>query len=438
MNEKLLQFIWDNGFFETTGLCTVEGEALQILFAGTWNKDQGPDFLGGHVAINGVEWIGNIEMHVLSTDWELHGHGQDPNYDNVVLHVVWKHNRKIRSDIPVLELQHRVPSHMLDRYKAWMESASPIPCISDLSAVHFSQISSFLESLKMERFRERAMQVQQLVSISGMDWQEAFWHAIAKGFGYKVNAEAFERIAQTIPYRILLKHRSSLVQLEALLMGQAGLLRSDTADHYARLLFREYAFLKKKYGLQKCYAPVHFLRMRPGNFPTIRFAQLSMLIHQQPDLFRSIKDGLPLGPIQELLKIGTSEYWESHYRFSEISVTCAKVTGEQFIDNVVTNVILPFLMAYHHHIGNNEASDTFMKWLHLLPPETNSILLEFGRAGVKAQHRGESQALLELHKRFCSQLNCLSCAAGRQLLNEAGDHTCSTGQLKFTFKEISG
>jgi hypothetical protein len=436
MNEKLLQFIWDNCFFETAGLCTVDGEVLEILSTGTWNKHQGPDFLSGHVMIHGVEWIGNIEMHMLSTDWELHGHGHDPNYNNVVLHVVWKHNKKIKSAIPILELHDRVPEHMIQRYKSWMLSASVIPCSADLPGVSRSALNPFLDRLTIERFRDRAQQVHQVVTAAGMDWQEAFWHALAKGFGYKVNAEAFERIAATIPYRILLKHRSSVEQLEALLMGQAGLLRADTADGYAKLLYREYVFLQKKYGLQKSYMPVHFLRMRPGNFPTVRFAQLAMLIHQEPNLFRAIKDGPALGPIREILSTGTSEYWEQHYRFNELSVKCKKVTGQQFIDNLITNVIIPFLIAYQHHTGNSDESDRYMNWLALIPPESNAILLEFSRGGLKAEHRGASQALLELHKHYCSQLNCLQCAVGKLLLEEGSEyaHMKVAGQISMNRK----
>src|SRR5438309_2394961 len=97
---------------------------------------------------------------------------------------------------------------------------------------------------------------------------------LARSFGSTVNGEAFLAIAQSLPVNLLARHRHSIHQLEALLLGQAGLLNTTFADDYAQLLQREYRFLQKKYGLVPIPLQVHFLRMRPGNFPTIWLALL--------------------------------------------------------------------------------------------------------------------------------------------------------------------
>jgi hypothetical protein len=361
-------------------------------------------------------WIGNIEIHVNSSEWEQHGHQHDKNYENVILHVVWEDDFKRIPTIAVIELNQLVPSYLIKKYSDWTWKKTLIPCSDEINNVHSSLIQPFLKWLTHQRFSRRADQVMEKVKALGMDWQEAFWQAVSRSFGYKVNAEAFENIAASIPYKTILKLRSQLVQLEALLLGQAGLLRPDTGDPYARHLFNEYGFLKKKYGLAKTYSPVHFLRMRPINFPTIRLAQLANLVYQMPDLFQIVKERQDPSQLRAKLKVEASQYWETHYRFNESSPLQKKIIGDQWIDSLLVNTVLPFILAYNQHMGNMQKAEAAMLWLTQLHRENNNIVRAFENAGVSAMNMCDSQGLLELHKQFCSMSRCSQCAIGRLLL----------------------
>jgi uncharacterized protein YihD (DUF1040 family) len=416
MNESLLQFIWHHQYFNLWDLKTVNGEALEIVDPGIWNRDQGPDFLTGRIRVNGEEWAGNIELHVRTSEWELHGHSTDPNYNNVVLHVVWEHDADTGPAVPVLELRSRVPQHLQQKYSRWMTQENVIPCAGEISAVNPEIIYGWLDWLFLRRSEHRSQQMMLRVEALRMDWEEAFWRSLARAFGYKVNADAFEAIAGTLPVKLMMRHRNNPMQLEALLLGQAGLLRTDNGDEYSKNLFREYGFLRKKYRLIKTYQPVHFLRMRPGNFPTVRLAQLAALVARNADLFRALLDLRTTSEIRDFFRVEAGEYWDHHYRFGESSLFLRKKTGEQFISNLLINTVIPFLVAYHQHAGNQNEIGSLMRMMEELDPELNSITASFSRLGIKCEHAAHTQALLELKKDYCEQLKCLDCTIGRSVL----------------------
>lgn len=127
MNEKLLHFIWQKQYYNPNELVTVSGEPLKVIATGTYNFDQGPDFKQARVQIRQTTWAGNIELHLRTSDWYRHQHQHDRNYDNVILHVVWKHDAE-QNGVPVLELENRVPKVLLEKFEGLMNQTSFIPC----------------------------------------------------------------------------------------------------------------------------------------------------------------------------------------------------------------------------------------------------------------------------------------------------------------------
>jgi hypothetical protein len=417
MNEDLLQFIWQHQYFNKWELKTVEEKELQILDPGVWNRNQGPDFLGARIMVEGVLWIGNVELHVRESDWDLHGHNTDPNYANVILHVVWKADG-MRQRRTTLELEPLVPVVLLERYREWMLQSRFIPCATEFARVPVHLVQNHVRALMDDRMRRKADVMLQQAMELGWDWEELCWLSMARAFGYKVNADAFESMARTVPYKLLLKIRHDVTQVEALIFGQAGLLRADIADDHARLLWREYGYLRKKHRLAKCYAPVHFLRMRPGNFPTIRLAQLATLVSGKPNLFPHITRLTTLGEVRELLTVRAPGYWEQHYRFGVLSPFHPKQTGEQFIDRVISNMIIPLLLAYGIHNGDRDLERRVLEWPAQMPAEDNPVISGFLRLGVAVQNIGETQGLLQLHHAYCSRFRCLECAIGKYLMKK--------------------
>ncbi len=419
MNEKLLQFIWQHQYFNHCSLSTGELDHLEIHSPGKLNSDQGPDFSSARISINGQRWAGNIEVHVNSSDWFLHGHDEDENYNRVILHVVWNNDHPGASAIPLLELQPRVPKHLINTYQKWMNNTRFIPCENNIRNVDHAVLYSWFDWLASQRVRRKSMAAMDRVRALNMNWEEAFWQAIARSFGHRVNADAFERIASSIPITLLMRHANNIVQIEALLIGQAGLLRIDNADEYPKMLQREYNFLRKKYNLVKLQEPVHFLRMRPVNFPTIRLAQLAALIYNNGNFFARITSAVDADAIMKILRVTANDYWHYRFRFGEPSTFQEKTTGDQLINSIMMNTVIPFLHAYHMHIGKTEEADKYGSWLSLISMERNAVTYGFTRLGVATRNASDTQALLECKMNFCESLRCLECGIGRNLLKQS-------------------
>src|ERR1700741_1077829 len=96
MNERLLQFIWQFQYFNHAFLTTADDQSLQIIQPGLLNRNQGPDFHEARIKINNTVWIGNVELHVQSSQWHQHHHSTDKNYESIILHVVWQNDEEIK------------------------------------------------------------------------------------------------------------------------------------------------------------------------------------------------------------------------------------------------------------------------------------------------------------------------------------------------------
>lgn len=415
MNERLLQFIWQFQYFNKGELACASGEKLEVLHVGQYNTNQGPDFTNAKLRIGNTVWAGTVELHIHTSDWKKHGHQHDRNYKNVVLHVVWEDDG-YANEIPVLELKTRVPKILLERYEGLMNASSFIACENCIHSVRDIVWKSWKERLLAERLLRKAKVVDAYLLRNNYHWEEVFWWMLARNFGLKVNADAFESIARSIPLTLLGKQKHQVHQLEAILLGQAGLLRGIFNEDYPRLLQREYSFQQRKHGISPVQHPLHFLRMRPGNFPTVRLAQLAMLIHHSNHLFSRIRDAQTIKDIRQWFDVTANEYWHYHYRFDETSTFKKKKLGMAMTDTIIINTIAPVLFAYGYYHRELQYQDKALQWLQDTPPENNGVVSGFEKIGISASNACDSQALLELKHEYCDKKNCLDCAVGNSIL----------------------
>lgn len=415
MTERLLQFIWQFQYFNNSELTTTAGEFIQIIFPGQYNTNQGPDFADAKIRIGKATWAGTVELHIKTSDWTKHNHQQDKNYNNVILHVVWEDD-KAGNNLPVLELKGRVSKILLHRYEELMNADAFIPCEKNIHSVRKIVWKSWKDRILAERLLRKAAIVDNYLQQNKYHWEETFWWLLAKNFGIKVNSEAFEAIARSVPVNILAKHKNQVHQLEALLLGQAGLLEEKFTGDYPLMLQKEYRFLQNKYRLKPISMPLHFLRMRPVNFPTIRLAQLTMLVHQSVHLFSKVKEVHSIKEIKQWFDVTANDYWHYHYRFDEQSAFKKKKLGNAMIDNIIINTIAPVLFAYGSYHKEQAYKDKALQWLESIAAEANSITKGFQRMGVDIKSAFDSQALIELKNEYCTKKRCLDCGVGNVLL----------------------
>lgn len=421
MQEDLLHYVWRTRRFEFQNLFTTEGEAVEIIAPGVHNTHAGPDFFDARLRIGGTLWAGNVEMHLVASEWETHCHGEDRAYDNVVLHVVWEEDLPVlRSNgerIPCIELKKRIPAATIKTYRELLHNEHWIPCQHHFHRVPDITRQIWLDRLMVERLETKTAFITESLERNHQHWEATFYQVLARNFGLKVNAEPFEALARSLPLQLLSKHKTSLFQLEALLFGQAGLLEGIFEDDYPRRLQKEYAFLQHKYGLHPIAGSSwKFLRMRPANFPSLRIAQFATLIHQSAHLFSKILAAQNVEEIENMFEVRLSNYWQTHYVFDKASAKRAKTLGQTAIHLLVINTIAPFLFVYGKLKAEPGLCDRALRLLESVPPESNSIVENWQRLGMEPVSAGQTQALLQLKNEYCDKRQCLRCAVGGEVM----------------------
>ncbi|MFN8305405.1 MAG: DUF2851 family protein [Ferruginibacter sp.] len=416
MTERLLQFIWQFQYFNARELLTTEGEPLQVIQPGQYNTNQGPDFSNAKIQVAGTTWAGTVELHINSSDWKIHGHSSDRNYRNVILHVVWNHDKNIGLPFPTLELQDKVSKLLLHKYEELVNATAFIPCGQRIQEVTEIAWLSWKEKLLVERLLVRTQAILQQLESAGRSWEEILWWSLARNFGSPVNGALFEEIARSVPIMILARHKNQLQQLEALLFGQAGLLEEEFTEQYPRLLQKEYRFLDRKYRLKKINGRPAFLRMRPSAFPTVRLAQLAVFIQQSRHFFSVIRESEEIKDLYRMLDVTANDYWHYHYLFGETSAYRKKKLGRQLADSILINTVVPMLFALGHYHRMEAYKDKALRWLGSISAESNNITEGFSRLGLQAGSAFDSQAFIQLKHVYCDARRCLDCVVGAGLL----------------------
>jgi hypothetical protein len=423
MTEEFLQFIWEQRLFDDRDLKTITGEKLEILEVGTLNHDSGPDFFNAKVKIGSTIWVGNVEIHKISSDWYRHQHHQDEMYDSTILHVVHRCDTQVlrsnSEEIPTLVLPF--PPEIAYNYEKLMASSSWIPCQERIRQSDPLLLRIGFNRLMIERLQDKTGEIIARLELNTQNWKETFYQFLARGFGFKTNAIPFELLAKSLSSTLLEKHRNNLTQLEALLFGQSGLLHQELlGDDYFLKLREEYTHLARKYRLKPIDGHLwKFLRIRPVNFPTIRIAQFAALFHREESIFSIIDKEFTIKELKELLRVSPSPYWTNHFRFNHESHGSVKHLGESAGENLIINCVAPFLFVYGEKTGKYFLKDRALAWLDQLPSEENVIISGWKNLGIETTTAFESQALLQLKTRYCERKRCLHCHIGTRLIKTA-------------------
>ncbi|NOU61844.1 DUF2851 family protein [Marinifilum caeruleilacunae] len=427
MTEEFLQFIWNHKLFDKQNLYSTKGDRIEVLDVGKQNRDAGPDFFDARIQINGVLWAGNVEIHIKSSLWYQHNHQQNSSYDNVILHVVYEEDIDVTINegrkLPCLLLKFDL--NLLENYNYLMHSSKWIPCYDEITSVEKFFVRNWLDRMIFERLERKSEDVKKVLELNKNSWEETFYQVLARYFGMRVNADPFQQLAQVLPLKILAKQKNSLFQIEALLFGQAGMLFDSIDDDYYIKLQSEYQFLSNKYKLRPL--PAHrwkWLRLRPGNFPTIRIAQLAALIHNSSALFSKVLAGVEVQDLMRLFNVEVSVYWKTHYQFGIESKFQNKNLGKMTIHTILINAVVPCLFCYGEINRNEDIKEKVLSLLENIPSEKNSIINQWKSCGVEVKTAWHSQALLQLKLNYCDQSKCLHCEFGNRIIRMKNDSAC--------------
>lgn len=426
MNEAFLHHVWQFQCFRPGALKTTGGEEVAVFQPGLPNHNAGPDFLQARIQIGALEWNGHVEIHLRSSDWQVHRHQQDDAYNNVILHVVWHHDRPVHradgSPIPCLELQPVVDPSVYQAYRRLVNGRDAILCKPLVGQVPHVYRAAMVERAVVERLEEKARIILQHLAARQNDWEQTAFEVLLRNYGFKVNSEAFGQLGERLSWKIVQKYRDQPAQVEALIFGLAGFLEHSMADSYHAQLRLQFRALEQLHQLQNAKLNAsqwRFLRLRPANFPTVRLAQFSQWVCKQTGLFSALTETTEVSLLRKLLAASAAPYWHKHYRFGKPVRPYPAEMGEESIDNILINTVAPLQAAAGLWYGQPERIERAARLLEQLPAEKNQVLRLWRSVPWPPVNALESQGLIQLYRHYCEKRRCLACAIGTQLLKPA-------------------
>ena len=419
--EKLLHYVWKHRLFPER-MVTADGTDIEVLDTGIENSDAGPDFLNAKIKMNSIVWAGNIELHSQASDWVKHKHHTDAAYNSVILHVIErmdKENAVKLNGESIPHLQLAIPLKVRENYRYLMSLDRDVACLPMLPFLPSIMLTSWKDSLLAERLERKSLAITDLYDSCQSDWDVVFYTVLCRNFGFGLNSDAFEWLAKTLPYKIVLKHCDSVTDIEALLFGQAGFLADEQKDEYPRYLRERYLFFKHKYELTPLSQSLfRNARTRPQSLPYIRMAQLARILSRSRGLFSKVleTDQLPL--LIPLFDTSVSFFWKNHFTFRTPTDFSARRIGTPSLHILMINTVVPICFAYHKMKKNEEKAEKALSMLEHLPSETNHITRMFAKGGIDCTSAFDSQALIQLKKEYCDKKRCLQCRIGQKLLQQ--------------------
>lgn len=423
MTEAFLQYVWQHGLMGRK-LSTVDGRPVDVIRPGELNRDSGPDFFNARIAVDGIEWAGNVEVHLRTSDWDAHRHGCDAAYNNIILHVVYEHDTEIvmqNGKCPLtVELKSQLDPSLFERYDTLMQRVADetVACADSLASVPAFVTEAWMDRLLVERIEQKASLVHRLLDESRGGWEQTCYWLLARYFGGRVNADAFEMLAKSVDHRMLARWKDDPQRLEAVLMGQAGLLDGYFEDDYPRQLQSDYNALRTGASLTPIAGHLwKFFCLRPSSFPTIRISQFARLIAASSALFSKLLAMDKASEIVALFNQEAAPYWRNHYRFDRPSEhESTKRLGRAQAEVLVINAWVPLLFVYGTAHGQQHYKEQAVDLLHQLPAENNNVTRRWQQLGVTPADSASSQALLQLNNGYCAVQRCLDCAIGYHII----------------------
>lgn len=421
-----MQYVWQHKLWNPLGMTTVDGQRVRVIDPGLLNTDAGPDFFNAKIEIGGRLWAGNVEIHVRASDWKRHHHDVDPAYDSVILHVVEKDDAPVRRSngeiIPQMVMQ--CSPQFNERYNKLISAQNELPCASKIPEIPQLTITEWVQRLAFERLNDKVDRINSLYDSFSGSWEDICYVALARALGFGINNDAFEMMARRTPLRLLHKHSDSMLQIEAILFGQAGLLadpKLESAVPYYQQLRREYAFLANKFQLKPMDGSSwKAFRIRPQNFPYRRIALLAHFVYGGFNLMTELLQRNDEKDLRELFSLKLSGFWANHFTFAGApNEMDASALSNSSIDIILINTVAPLYYAYSIKTDNYQLSEKAISLLESLKPERNSIVTTFTHAGIKCPDALTSQALIQLRRQYCETRKCLYCKIGHRLLSAA-------------------
>ncbi len=433
VSEKVVARIWQQQM--VTNLFTDTGSQIQVVFPGRVSNDAGCDFRDAVFAIDGRTITGDIEVHVRSSQWYGHGHHLDPNYNDIVLHVVLWHDNEAGTVlqngeiIPLVCLSPFLIRPLSELQQETLEARHTMfPCLSAKSCIRKESLSRLLTVAGEKRFTAKVALFRN--GLRGEKAGQLIFRNMARALGYTKNTEQFERLADKLALNTLekIKRESSVVN-QARILGIAGLLPSQRSglrhwsDECPEVEELERTWRSICVTGTMTEADWCFYRVRPDNFPTRRIIALSHLLcryrrsgllYGMLELVRKASEDSGHRWIEHGLTITGHGYWMDHYDFGIPSSGSPALLGQGRAGEIAVNIVLPFMCAWaevNAEPGLREkATDIYFRY----PKLGDNHIIRYMKQQLSINpdcklSACQQQGMIHIFKTHCRYRNCSRC-----------------------------
>lgn len=442
LNENFISRIWENKDYYND-LHTTEGEKVSIINFGIKNFDSGADYKEAVIKINDVIHKGDVEIHRSTSDWNNHKHYKNKKYNKVILQVAMWGNEY--DEIPKMSKSRRIPTVILSKFlitsvhKIWQDIINnpsqefKIPCYPDNVDVNPDLKQDWIFELSEMRLKYKTERIRYKLICTGRDmssrvnWEQIFFELIAEALGYSKNKEQFLKLANHIKLNQIKKLNLNLIQINSVLYGSAGFLKDlKFKDEYITDLKESWKILNKKFDEVLNKADWHFFRLRPANFPTIRLAYLSGLVHKiiYEEYFKKVilifelSKNIEKDFITLFESVKVSSYWLNHYNFGKATnLRAGSLVGKQRLTDIFINVIIPIVYLYAKLFEKPELTLKVKEvYAKLKSVNDNEVTRRMNtQLNVKTKYLQDEQGLIHLHNFYCVKGKCRECDIGKFL-----------------------
>lgn len=408
--ELVLHWLWQKRLYAPEALRTTRGAKVEVVTPGRPNAEAGPDFVGAEVRIEGLRWLGAVEIDTSPGLWYAHRHHEHPLYRTVVLHVVWEAGPSDVTidgegrEIPILPLAPAVPS---ERLQTVWGARGTFPC----AGIARLAPAALWQAL-YDRWGEKRLRARHRSYADKQAFFQAFWEALAYSYGVP-DGEPYRRVAEALPWATLARYAEGLLSKEAALLGMAGLLEGTAPpqDPYEEQLLASWRYLQSKHGWRPL--ALRWKPTRPAASPHVRLAMLAALVEAYPQpapLLEALPTALPL----------PSPYWCAHWAWQRPFPAPLRKPSPAFLQKVAINALYPFAIYYYRLTGRLEKALEVLERFRALPPENHRYARLYARHAYPAQNAWQTQGQLQLWREACLPQRCLACEVGRYLLRGEG------------------
>ncbi len=443
IDEASVQKVWNDQRFFDTDMESIDRRPIRVLKPGVWNHDEGPDFMHAEIEIDGKLCIGDIEIHVCSSEWYAHKHHLNSRYNRVILHAVFFNddfNLRTRLQngkrVPTLEMLKWIDKPIGDLYDTAEEkTAAEGSCRITGKPLNMEALKGVFESLGRERFLEKAESVR--ILRTRLDFEQILYEGIMEALGYSQNSKAMRELAQHVPFADL--DQKSEAETQAILFGIAGLLPSqrekplsDEAASDPSIRTLETLWSTSAYAeMPRRMRETHWrFAGRPANHPIRRIAAMSQLIGQcqgslmmyfLPTCEKSASTDTEKAitkELQTLLTLEATGYWETHSTFGVSTARKMALIGNQRAVEIIVNKILPVVYIWAVESESQTLQETILNLYSVAPKSSGNKIIrkideQIFTEAQQLRHLKPTakieQGILRLHKNYCSDWLCDLC-----------------------------